>query len=126
MATFLVLWSTAVIAFVLRTALSSGGSDGIGCQDDKMKSSSSSSQTDQGTVLKSKISKDGKEEHMETRDSLSGIKKAQLSKSAGSITGISEKVASPSITKSYVSEIGKVINMMWVFIYAFNFCCSIR
>ena len=112
MATFLMLWSASIVAFVLRRALSSGGSDGIDDQDDKKPSSSSSPQADKRTDLKSNTPRDSKEEHLKIKDTLSNLKKAQLSKSTSDVVESSKEVASSLMQKSYISEIGKVSNTM--------------
>ena len=110
MATFLILWSAAIVAFVLRRALPSGGSDGIDDQNDKTTFSSSSPQSDKRTNLKSNIPRDSKQEHLRTKHTLSSMKNAQLSKSARDIVGSSKEVPSSLMQKSYISEIGKVSN----------------
>ena len=112
MAIFLTLWSTAIVAFVLRRALSSGESDGIDDQDDKTTSSSSNPQADKKTDMKSNILRDSMEELLKTKDTLTSMKKAQLSKSARYVVESSKEVASSSMRQSYISEIGKVSNTM--------------
>ena len=110
MATFLALWSTGIIAFVLRRALSPGGSDGIQQKDEKTGSCSLILKSDQGMGLESNILKESKERHMDTEDAISSVKKVQSWKSARDIVEIPEDVPSSLDTKSYVSEIGKVSN----------------
>ena len=112
MATFLILWSTTIVAFVLRRALSSGESDGIDDQDDKTTSSSSSPQADRRTDLKINTPRDSKKEHLKIKDTLSNLKKAQLSNSTSDVVESSKEVASSLMQKSYISDIGKVSNMM--------------
>ena len=112
MATFLILWSTTIVAFVLRRALSSGESDGIDDQDDKTASSSSSFQSAKRADLKGNIPRDSKGEHLKTKDTLTSMKKAQLSKSDRDVVQGSQKVVSSLMQKSYISEIGKVSNTM--------------
>ena len=117
MALFLALWSAVITAFVLRRALSFGEIDGNDHKDDKTVGSSSIPQADQGTHSCTKIPRDSKEEHMNTKDAASGIKKAPLSESSMAIVESSEEVASSLTKKAYVSEIGKVINTMQEHVY---------
>lgn len=119
MALFLALWSAAITAFVLRRALSFGEIDSNGHKDEKTVWSSSIPQADQVTHSSTKIPRDSKEEHMNTKDAVSGIKKAPLSESSMAIVESSEEVASSLTKKAYVSEIGKVINTMQGHIYIF-------
>ena len=110
MAIFLALWSIAIIALVLRRALSCGGSDGIGHQDDEIARSSSIALAGQATCSESNILRENQEWQTNTDDALSNIKDAQLSKSAREVVESSEEFASSSTRKLYVSEIWKVSN----------------
>ena len=110
MATFLTLWSTAVIAFVLRRALSSAWRDDLGWKDEETTSCSSFLPADQGAYSESNVPGENKEFHMKSKGAVSCTKKVQTSKSARGTVQISAEVASSLTKKSYVSEIGKVSN----------------
>ena len=105
------LWSIAIIAIVLRRALSYGESGDITQKDDKKTFSYSIAQADQG-AYSNNIAKEIKGESKNTEDAPRSTKKEQHSKSAGDIVESLEAVASLPTRKSYVSEIAKVGNMM--------------